>query len=281
VWLLGGDALSLADEVRRIAVRRIAYRHILGGVYLVYMDDSGDPGVHPGSPTETYTIACVFVRDTDWVPLFEDLIRFRRYLRANFGLRMRQEIKANQLVQGTGPWLTLGFGDRARKRVYRSFMRLQGSTGTVKTFAVVIDKSQCASADDVREKAWRHALERVEAFARHNKTTLMLIPDSGEYDRFRKLARKMRRFSQVGAMVGGGTLSRPLATFLIDDPVERDSAQSYFVQLADLNAYAAYRKERPDPLFPPNMWEQLGPAILIEANQYHLTEHPGIVRGPR
>jgi hypothetical protein len=154
-----------------------------------------------------------------------------------------------------------------RKRIYRSFMRFQGKVGTVKTFAVVIDKSRCATPGEVRETAWRHTLERVEAFARHNNETVMLFPDSGEYDRFRKLARQMRRFSQVGAMVGGGTLSRPLATFLIDDPVERDSAQSYFVQLADLNAYAAYRKERPDPLFPQRMWDELGPAILIEANQ--------------
>jgi Protein of unknown function (DUF3800) len=250
-------------------------------MYLAYMDDSGDPGTAGGSPTPTYTIACVFVRDTDWVDLFEHLIRFRRYLRENFGLRMRQEVKANELVLGKGPWLSLGFGDRARKRVYRSFMRFQARVGTVRTFAVVIDKSKCASPDEVREKAWRHTLERVETFARHNNVTVMLFPDSGEYDRFRKLSREMRRFSQVGAMVGGGTLSRPLSTFLIDDPVERDSAQSYFVQLADLNAYAAYRKERPDPLFPQTMWDELGPAILTDVNKYKPRENPGIVRGPR
>jgi hypothetical protein len=146
-------------------------------------------------------------------------------------------------------------------------MRLQAKAGTVKTFAVIIDKSKCATADDVRATAWRHTLERVEVFARHNNETVMLVPDSGEYDRFRKLARRMRRHSQVGAMVGGGTLSRPLARYLIDDPVERDSAQSYFVQLADLNAYAAYRKEVPDPLFPATMWDELGLAILTEANE--------------
>jgi hypothetical protein len=67
----------------------------------------------------------------------------------------------------------------------------------------------------VRAGAWRHTLERVEAFARHNNDTVTLFPDSGQYDRFRKLAREIRRFSQVGAMVGGGTLSRPLVRFLI------------------------------------------------------------------
>jgi hypothetical protein len=68
-------------------------------VYLVYMDDSGDPGVHPGSPTPAFTVSCVLVRDAHWTSLFEDMIRFRRYLRANFGLRMRQEVKANELAK--------------------------------------------------------------------------------------------------------------------------------------------------------------------------------------
>jgi hypothetical protein len=94
----------------------------------------------------------------------------------------------------------------------------------------------------------------------------------------------MRRHSQVGAMIGGGSLARLLVRYLIDDPVERDSAQSYFVQLADLNAYAAYRKERPHPAFPHGMWDELGPAILTDANMFYVgrgLEHPGIIRGPR
>jgi hypothetical protein len=253
-------------------------------VYLCYMDESGDPGVHLGSPTPTYTVACLFIQDAHWVELFEDMILFRRYLRDNFGLRMREEVKANELVKGSGPWASLPYGDRIRKRIFRGYMRFQGKSGVVKTFAVVIDKSRCASAEEVRVSAWRHALERVESFARHNLDTVMLVPDSGNYDRFRRLSREMRRHSQVGAMIGGGTLSRPLVRYLIDDPVERDSKQSYFVQLADLNAYAAYRKERPDPRFPVTMWDELGPAILVEANQYPAQrgqENPGIIRGPR
>jgi hypothetical protein len=108
-------------------------------MYLGYLDDSGDPGVHAGSPTPTFTTACVLVRDAHWVGLFEDLIRFRRYLRQNFGLRMRQEVRATELVRGSGPWATLPYGDQVRKRVFRSFMRLQGKVGTVQSFAVVID----------------------------------------------------------------------------------------------------------------------------------------------
>lgn len=226
----------------------------------------------------------MLIHDSHWVALFEDLIRFRRYLSTNFGLRTRQEIKANELVKGSGVWASLPYGDRVRKNIFRSLLRFQGKTGTIKTFAVVIDKSLCQTPDEVREAGWRHALERVERFATYNNETVMLFPDSGNYHRFRRLSREMRRFSQVGAMVGGGTLTRPLLRVLVDDPVERDSSQSYFVQFVDLNAYAAYRKERPDPLFPQQMWDELGTAILTEANQFHAQrglENPGIIRGPR
>src|SRR5215210_6643779 len=103
------------------------------------MDESGDPGTDPGSPTPTYTVASVLVHESQWVSLFEDIVRFRSYLRQHFGLRMRAEVKSAELVRGSGPWSHLGLGDGVRKRIYRSFMRFQGKSGAVLTFAIVVD----------------------------------------------------------------------------------------------------------------------------------------------
>jgi hypothetical protein len=94
-------------------------------MYLCYMDESGDTGVSLASPTPTYTVAAVLVHETHWVQLFEDMIAFRRYLRSSFGLRMRAEIKATQLIRGSGPWSELGLGQELRKRIFRSLMRFQ------------------------------------------------------------------------------------------------------------------------------------------------------------
>lgn len=248
-------------------------------MYLCYMDESGDTGVTPGSPTPTYTVAAVLVHETHWVQLFEDLIGFRRYLRKSFGLRMRAEIKATQLIRGSGPWSELGLGETVRKRVYRSLMRFQGKSGGVLTYAVVVDKSKRDSADDVRDRAWRFAFQRIERTMSTRDERVMLIPDGGQYLWIRKLAREMRRFSMPGSMLGIGALERPMLKVLIDDPVERDSRESYFIQLADLNAYAAYRNTVPDPAFPQSMWTELGPAILSAANMYKPHQTPGIVRG--
>jgi hypothetical protein len=247
-------------------------------MYLCYMDESGDTGISPGSPTPTYTVAAVLVHETHWVGLFNDVIGFRRFLRQEFGLRMRAEIKANQIVQNSGPWSGLGLGDEIRRRIYRSFMRFQGKSGAILSYAVVVDKSRQTSADAVRERAWRYAFQRIERTMTARNERAMLIPDSGQYHWVRGLAREMRRFSNVGSLLGGGTLARPMLNILIDDPVERDSRESYLIQLADLNAYAAYRNVVPHPEFPATMWSELGPAILTQANMYS-GGTPGIVRG--
>ena len=247
------------------------------------MDESGDPGLSSAVPT--YTVAAVLLHDRDWVHAFEQMIGFRRYLRHFFGLYMRTEVKGSQLAKGNGPWSALGLGDGVRKRIFRSFMRFENKLATIQTFAVVIDKSDpsLTGPDDVRERAWRYALQRVETFTRTSHETVMLLPDSGQYLWLRKLARAMRRHSPVGSLYGTGSLQRQLLRVLIDDPVERDSQESFFIQLADLNAYAAYRNRRPITQFPSGMWNELGGAILWQANRHQIQKTggtPGIVEGP-
>lgn len=81
-------------------------------------------------------------------------------------------------------------------------------------------------------------------------------------------------------MMGTGFLSRPFVR-LIDDPVPRQSHQSYFVQLADLAAYAGFRRLHPAParavqIVPQLMWDELGGATLAAVNMYS-GGPPGIV----
>ncbi|MGE0796086.1 MAG: DUF3800 domain-containing protein, partial [Acidimicrobiia bacterium] len=112
----------------------------------------------------------------------------------------------------------------------------------------------------------------------------LLIHDEGEDLAIRRSARKARRYLTAPSRLGSGQLRLP-ARWLIDDPVSRHSDQSYFIQLADLTAYAAaqsYRVggARASRIVPTSMWDQIGPATHTPVNKYSRNTNggaPGIV----
>jgi hypothetical protein len=79
--------------------------------------------------------------------------------------------------------------------------------------------------------------------------------------------RKMRRFEHVPRRWGTGTLSVPVQR-LVEDPNDRESRDSYFVQIADLCAFAAHRSRYVDPLdaVDSGLWDLLGDRRLLKVN---------------
>jgi hypothetical protein len=219
------------------------------------------------------------------------MIEFRRSLYRDYRLPVRAEVKANYLLRGKGTLWTLKLSERERHEIYRAMMRVQAEL-ELQTFAIVINKQELVDRgrdENAREFAWEFLLQRLERQTTTTHTPAILNHDEGEGAVVRKLARKARRIGSAGSAFGTGHLDRP-ARLLIDDPVSRDSSQSYFIQLADLSAYAAFRRIHPPPqrlvpIVPQNMWEELGSATYTEANYLarldHPSDPPGIVSWPR
>lgn len=252
-------------------------------MYLAYVDESGDVGA---KGSRSYVLACVLVQAGSWPSVFDDLIDFRRFLKRTFGLPIRAEVKASHLLRNAGAFAPLALTAASRHRLYRLYMRVQPKIG-VETFAIVIDKHALVTqqpAADPRETCWERLLQRLERLSTKSGAPVMLVHDEGERLLIRKLARKARRAGTAGSAFGTGLLRRP-ATLLIDDPVPRASDQSYLIQLADLNAYAAFRRCFPPPLrtaqiVPQTMWDQLGPARFAAVHGLAGSAYPGIVLSP-
>jgi hypothetical protein len=249
-------------------------------VYLAYVDESGDSGAR-GSLT--FALSCVLIEDRQWSTPFDLLLEYRRLLKRRYGLPIRAEVKANFILGSRGPFSLLGLTEAARFKIYKRFLTIQAELH-IKTFAVLIRKDRLPRPTDPRERAWAFLLQRLERFTFEAKTQVLILHDEGEEKSIRKYSRKARRFGNAGSRFGTGSLSRPFLS-LIDDPVPRLSHQSYFIQLADLNAYAAFRRYYPPParlvqIVPRRMWEFLATARLAEVNR--LTGGPpGIVAWPR
>jgi hypothetical protein len=229
-------------------------------MYLCYFDESGDPG-YKNSLTHAFALACVIVHDRAWLNTLDQIIAFRRFLRVSFGIQMREELKAGHLIHNNGPFTRLRVGEKARMKIFRMGLRLQAKLG-IETFAIVVDKDEMTRRgrnDEAQKKAWQLAYERLERYTADKRDTCMVFPDEGVYDMIRTLLREKRRYSSVPSHYGTAPLSRP-ASFVLEDPSIRKSSESYFVQLADLNAYAAHRRVKPQPWFGTEYWEQLGAA---------------------
>lgn len=239
-------------------------------MHLAYIDESGDPGPE-GSLT--YVLACILVRDSAWLETLDSLISFRRFLKSCFGLPVRAELKANDLVQRRGPFRSLPVGLDGRRDIYRQAMRLHQKLDT-KVFAIVIEKARArARGHDPRVLCWEFLFQRLERFSSGEQSHLIAVHDEGETRLVRTLARMARRVGGAGSHFGTGRINRP-ARLLIEDPVPRRSNDSYFIQIADLCAYAAYRHIHPAApgvpaatITPASLWLELGNAARTEVNQ--------------
>jgi len=256
-------------------------------VYVAYVDESGNVGTVGRGATLTFTLACVLMPAADWLPTFDQMIAFRRFLRARFGVPVRAELKATYLLRNQGPhFKEHPLPDGMRRTIYRQAMRLHAKLG-LQTFAVVIDKAKLEQQRpglNPRDVAWEYLLQRLERASNGEPlgpTDILIVHDAGEAEVARRLARKARRHGTAGSQFGTGSISAPFLR-LIDDPIPRDSRQSYFVQLADLAAYAAFRRffpppERLDQIVPQNMWDELGTARYLPvtgANRLGIVKYP-------
>jgi hypothetical protein len=238
---------------------------------MAYVDetgDTGDPSLKGAS--SCFALGCVLVDLESWATAFERILEFRRGIRNSFGVPMRAEIKANYLIRNSGGLRDFDLSPSQRSYIYREHLRLL-KTLPAQAFAVVTDKEKTgASGTACLDMTWEMLLQRLERLCTYEKTTVMISHDEGENDMVRKYVRKARRHLTAGAMDGGGGL-RFRADKILEDPIPRNSQHSYFIQMADLVAYAGWRSYMaPSPgvakVVPQSMWTHVGPATRTVVN---------------
>lgn len=252
-------------------------------MYLAYIDESGSTGAVATGGSKSYTLGCVLVQASQWAEVLDALIGYRRYLKTTFGLLARAEVKANHLLQNGGAFRELALSERARHAVYRGSLRLCAKVD-MKAFAIVIRKELLTSGNP-HDYAWTFLFQRLERLTTKQGVQVVVIHDEGDEKRVRALARRARRAGIAGSAFGTGYVKVPFRG-LLDDPVSRRSHESLFLQLADLVAYAAFRRVFPPPvkpvqIVPELMWDELGDARLSEVNRRSGGPSPGIVAWPK
>lgn len=215
-------------------------------VLIAYVDETGNTG-DPSlkGATACFGLGCVLVDVSNWAESFDKLVAFRREMRKSIGLPMKAEVKANFLIRGSGPFRgKTPIPPGIRRGIYRAYMRLLGDLDA-RAFGVVVDKEKTeTSGRPCFDLTWQTLIERLERTSSKEDKEILVVHDDGENEAVRKLFRKARRHL-VAPKLGGEGYFTYKANRIIEDPVSRQSHHSYWVQMADLVAYAAWRRRYP------------------------------------
>ncbi len=220
-------------------------------MYLMYVDESGDSGL-VNSPTRYFVLTGLVLHELRWQPYLDHLIAFRRRMKAAHGLKLREEIHAAALINKPGDLVRIQRNNRLA--ILREFADELAAMGDLNIINVVVDKQGKAPDYDVFGIAWKTLIQRFENTLSHRNFAGpanpdergMVFPDHTEDKKLVQLLRGMRRYNPISnqSQFAPGYRNLTLSSIL-EDPNFRNSADSYWVQAADLAAFLLYQNIAP------------------------------------
>jgi hypothetical protein len=220
-------------------------------MYIMYVDESGDSGL-VNSPTSFFVLTGLVLHELRWESHLNNLIGFRRNLRQQFGMKLREEFHASELINKPGKLARRSKPDRLK--MIRLFANLLPTMNDISLINIVVDKSTKTAGYDVFEMAWKTLIQRFEnTVAHHNfpgprnpDERGIIICDHTEDERLMQIIRKLHHHNPAPhtAELGTGYRNIPIQ-YLIEDPNFRDSGHSYFIQAVDLAAFLLYQHLQP------------------------------------
>ncbi len=90
----------------------------------------------------------------------------------------------------------------------------------------------------------------------------MIFCDKGRVGKMRKTARKIQRINYIPSRFQSGASYRKEIEGMIEDPIEKDSRESYFIQISDIVAYTLYLYSVRNLLNPMRNWSRRSLKVL-------------------
>lgn len=221
-------------------------------MYLMYVDESGDPGL-VNSPSKFFCLSGLVIHERSWRPALDQLIDFRSQMKARFGLRLREEIHAADLIAKPGDLSRIRKHDRLT--ILRNFIDTIEGLPEISIINVVVDKSHVGASIDPFQIAWTTLVQRFENTItnqnfpgpRLGSESGIIIPDQTDTKKLTELVRRMRRFNPIPNQSSMGSGYRQMALHtIIEDPWFKSSESSFFIQAADCVCYMLYQKHAPN-----------------------------------
>jgi len=208
---------------------------------ITYYDESGDDG-YPAYSSPHFTMSCLYLHYLNWKTTFDDILEFRRNLKASYGFPVKLELHTKHFVLNKKPYKELKLSDAQRINIIDLFCDLIANLD-VRIINISIVKDRISNPSyEVLDTALKYSVQRIENDldpTQNPQERFMIITDPGRVGKMRKTTRRIQRINYIPSKYSPNAYRREIRA-LIEDPLPKDSKESYFIQLADLVAFIVY-----------------------------------------
>lgn len=218
-------------------------------MYMMYVDESGDSGLI-NSPTNYFALSGIVVHEQRWRQFTDMLLRYKKTMRNVYGLPVRAEVHASEFIKKR----VYDLDRHVRLAILRNALDELAKFADISVTNVIVAKHGKSENFDVFEAAWRTLFQRFENTLRYGNFPGgyrsdygIVFTDATAGQKLTRLVRKMSVYNPVpnDSAYGGGYRNLPVIQ-IIEDPHEKDSAESLAIQMADVCAYFLMQRSSPN-----------------------------------
>ena len=202
---------------------------------ITYFDETGDDGIIETS-SDLFVLTSLYMATEDWQNNFDTMRACRRKLKDDFGFHMTEEMHTKHFLTDKGLYRPYGWTAEQKQNILIIYTKAMAAL-KAKSINVVIDKTKVVHKDtyNVLENALTYNIQRIENDS-HQEWNCLIITDPGRLAPMRKTARQIRAFNPLPSQYSIESRNQPIQG-LIEDILEKDSKESYFVQICDFISY--------------------------------------------
>lgn len=202
--------------------------------YLAYFDETGDDGVTTSS-SDFFVLTSLYMSAEKWQENFDKIRNCRKALREEFGFHISEELHTKNLLTDKEPYRKYGWTPEQRQGIIIAITKCISDLDA-KIINVIIDKTKFKDQNyRVLENALKYNIQRIENDS-NGEWNYIIITDKGRLPPMRNTARAIRAYNPIQSKYTYSYSNHPIKS-LIEDILEKDSQESYFIQVCDFVSY--------------------------------------------
>jgi hypothetical protein len=207
-------------------------------MFIAYYDESGDDG-YPKYSSNFFILSVIYLRIAAWQSIYSEIVEFRQDLKRDHGFPIKTEFHTHDFLLDKGIYKSFNYPDQEKLEIVTKFCDLIG-TIKINIINVGIVKPRIKFAGyKVLDKALTFSIQRIDNDMNqqgNNEKKVILITDEGRVGKMRKTIRRMQQINYIPSKFSS-TPYRKQIDCVVEDILEKESNQSYFIQLVDLVSY--------------------------------------------